>query len=259
MEMQELHRNILALTPEISTAHHPLGVSRHVEHSSSHPRATGIAASQVISPRIVYEGLYRAPRSKTRTQLQGELAELLAQHEADKQYRRDARARAATNPVTDQEFRFWISVVCGKMRDRFKQARRGFRTLDEDHSGKLHRDEFQKLVRFFNLECMPDGVFDRLLEYTDQDGEHHEPSIPPLAPRNYKAAMPIRLSDPDSHPRCAHVHARSRTGSGSVDFEEFAKLCEDGVDGLRASSQPLATLSKKSRRKKIADSRGEAP
>ena len=90
------------------------------------------------------------------------------------QYEKDRRRSAATAnmaAVTQSEFDFWFGVLCGKIKDRFMHVRRAFRILDEDKSGKLDRPEFRMLLRMFNLESAPEGVFDRLVQMTDESGD----------------------------------------------------------------------------------------
>ena len=49
-----------------------------------------------------------------------------------------------------------------KMTTRFSELRRAFRTLDEDASGSLDRDEFKQVLVMFNLG-IPDRVCSRSL------------------------------------------------------------------------------------------------
>jgi len=163
-EFYALRREVEARTPY---SLHPLG---EVPCHKNLKGYTGIGAAQLISPRSLYGGPYRAPPVKTRKQLELELAQMEAEEAAIRRHREEAKLRAAANPVDDAALKHWLTILSGKLRERFKEMRRSFRMLDEDKSGRLNRAEFHKLLRFFNLECVPDGVFDRLLEFTDRDG-----------------------------------------------------------------------------------------
>ena len=66
-----------------------------------------------------------------------------------------------TGPVetgpSDEDIEYWFKIMQEKMTTRFAELRRAFRTLDEDASGALERDEFKNVLVMFNLG-IPDKV-----------------------------------------------------------------------------------------------------
>ena len=44
---------------------------------------------------------------------------------------------------TDDDVEYWFKIMQEKMTTRFSELRRAFRTLDEDASGSLEREEFK--------------------------------------------------------------------------------------------------------------------
>ena len=169
LEYYKLKEQLRAHTP-LGTQVHPLGTACKLNWPSRLSGHSGVGAKDLLSPRLhIHDGPRRAPPVMTRQQIERELAGIKEEQARLEKDSLQAKERAARNPVSDEMFRFWLGVITGKLRDRFKQMRRGFRALDEDKSGKLSRKEFHRMLRYFNLEHVPDGVFDRLLEYTDKD------------------------------------------------------------------------------------------
>ena len=70
----------------------------------------------------------------------------------------------------DEEVEYWFKIMQEKMTTRFAELRRAFRTLDEDASGHLDRDEFKNLLVMFNLG-IPNGVMEKLIDLADYDGD----------------------------------------------------------------------------------------
>ena len=58
---------------------------------------------------------------------------------------------------SDEDVEYWFKIMQEKMTTRFSELRRAFRTLDEDASGALDRDEFKQVLVMFNLG-IPDRV-----------------------------------------------------------------------------------------------------
>ena len=50
------------------------------------------------------------------------------------------------------------------------QVRRAFRLLDEDCNGFLSADEFKRILAMFNMQSMPDPVFNRIIQLIDKNG-----------------------------------------------------------------------------------------
>lgn len=73
--------------------------------------------------------------------------------------------------ASDKDFVHWFGVLQSKMKDRFTEVRRAFRLLDEDFSGCLSVTEFKKVLAMFNLDHVPDAVFERILDLVDEDGD----------------------------------------------------------------------------------------
>lgn len=67
-----------------------------------------------------------------------------------------AAAKAVDGP-SDEDVEYWFKIMQEKMTTRFSELRRAFRTLDEDASGSLDRDEFKQVLVMFNLG-IPDRV-----------------------------------------------------------------------------------------------------
>ena len=64
--------------------------------------------------------------------------------------------KAADGP-SDEDVEYWFKIMQEKMTTRFSELRRAFRTLDEDASGSLDREEFKQVLVMFNLG-IPDRV-----------------------------------------------------------------------------------------------------
>lgn len=78
---------------------------------------------------------------------------------------------AAAGPqVGDDEIEYWFKIMQEKMTTRFAELRRAFRTLDEDASGNLDRQEFKTVLIMFNLG-IPDAVMEKLIDLADYDGD----------------------------------------------------------------------------------------
>ena len=66
---------------------------------------------------------------------------------------------AAAEGPSDEDVEYWFKIMQEKMTTRFSELRRAFRTLDEDASGSLDREEFKQVLIMFNLgiprHCTP--------------------------------------------------------------------------------------------------------
>jgi len=74
------------------------------------------------------------------------------------------------NGPKQEDVQYWFKVMQDKMTTRFAELRRAFRTLDEDASGSLEREEFQKMLIMFNLG-IPANVIEKLIDLADFDGD----------------------------------------------------------------------------------------
>jgi len=81
-----------------------------------------------------------------------------------------ATKSAAADGPSDEDVEYWFKIMQEKMTTRFSELRRAFRTLDEDASGALDRDEFKQVLVMFNLG-IPDRVMNKLIDLADFDGD----------------------------------------------------------------------------------------
>jgi len=72
--------------------------------------------------------------------------------------------------VKNEEVDYYFKIMQEKMHTRFAELRRAFRSLDEDASGSLDRDEFKQVLVMFNLG-IPDRVMEKLIDLADFDGD----------------------------------------------------------------------------------------
>ena len=67
-----------------------------------------------------------------------------------------------------------LRAAHGKIRDhfttRFTEVRRGFRLLDEDHSGHLTKEEMRAVIMMFNLD-IKHHLLTKIIEVADVDGD----------------------------------------------------------------------------------------
>jgi Ca2+-binding EF-hand superfamily protein len=80
------------------------------------------------------------------------------------------KAAVVHDAKLDEEVAHWFKIMQEKMTTRFAELRRAFRTLDEDASGELDREEFKQVMNMFNLG-VPDRVMDKLIDLADFDGD----------------------------------------------------------------------------------------
>ena len=81
-----------------------------------------------------------------------------------------ATKSAAADGPSDEDVEYWFKIMQEKMTTRFSELRRAFRTLDEDASGSLDREEFKQVLVMFNLG-IPDRVMNKLIDLADFDGD----------------------------------------------------------------------------------------
>ena len=71
------------------------------------------------------------------------------------------------------------------METRFTQIRKAFRTMDEDKTGTVSREELKQVLMDMNLAISPE-VVTALIDLADVDGDgEHPPTsrcLPPAAP-----------------------------------------------------------------------------
>lgn len=83
----------------------------------------------------------------------------------------DAGPKQATGPiVTEKELVAAHTKIRNHFATRFTEVRRGFRLLDEDHSGKLSYGEMKAVLMMFNLD-ISGKVLSKLIEIADMDGD----------------------------------------------------------------------------------------
>jgi len=80
-------------------------------------------------------------------------------------------AEPPTPRASDKETAYWFGILVSKMKDRFTEVRRAFRILDDDMNGFLSRAEFKGVLKMFNLDIIPDAVFERILQLIDKNGD----------------------------------------------------------------------------------------
>ena len=69
-----------------------------------------------------------------------------------------------------EEVAYWFGMIQNKMKDKFAEVRRAFRSLDADASGQLDMNEFKAMLIMFNLGTVPDIVINAIYKMTDFDG-----------------------------------------------------------------------------------------
>jgi len=71
------------------------------------------------------------------------------------------------------------------METRFTQIRKAFRTMDEDKTGTVSREELKQVLMDMNLAISPE-VVTALIDLADVDGDGKHPpasrGLPPAAP-----------------------------------------------------------------------------
>jgi len=72
--------------------------------------------------------------------------------------------------ASSEEVAYWFAIIQNKMKDRFSEVRKAFRSLDADASGQLDPDEFKRMLEMFNLEKVPDLIISTIYKLTDFDG-----------------------------------------------------------------------------------------
>jgi len=80
-------------------------------------------------------------------------------------------AAITRSSVPQEEIAEWFSKIQNKMKDRFSEVRRAFRSLDKDASGELDRSEFKQMLDMFNMHAVPNAVIDEIYKLTDFDGD----------------------------------------------------------------------------------------
>ena len=73
-------------------------------------------------------------------------------------------------PRSDEEIRRAGRIVKNHMETRFTQIRKAFRTMDEDKTGTVSRDELKQVLMDMNLAITADVVA-ALIDIADVDGD----------------------------------------------------------------------------------------
>lgn len=71
--------------------------------------------------------------------------------------------------ITEKELKTAHAKIRDHFATRFTEVRRGFRLLDEDHSGRLTRDELKAVLMMFNLDIKA-HLIDKIIDIADADG-----------------------------------------------------------------------------------------
>jgi len=71
--------------------------------------------------------------------------------------------------ITEKELKASHDKIRNHFATRFTEVRRGFRLLDEDHSGRLDRDELKAVLMMFNLD-IKSHLVDKIIDIADADG-----------------------------------------------------------------------------------------
>ncbi len=86
---------------------------------------------------------------------------------------------------SDEELRRAGRIIKNHMETRFTQIRKAFRTMDEDKTGTVSREELKQVLMDMNLAISPE-VVTALIDLADVDGDGaHPPAsrcLPPAAP-----------------------------------------------------------------------------
>ena len=78
---------------------------------------------------------------------------------------------SAKGPViTEKELKASHDKIRNHFATRFTEVRRGFRLLDEDHSGRLSRDELKAVLMMFNLDIKA-HLIEKIIDIADADGD----------------------------------------------------------------------------------------
>ena len=101
----------------------------------------------------------------------GKLAPLRREREVVEVVEEDkARSPVKDEMPLEEDVMYWFSQIQNKMRDRFAEVRRAFRSLDADASGHLEFNEFREMLTMFNLNNMPENCIKRIFQLADFDG-----------------------------------------------------------------------------------------
>ena len=83
---------------------------------------------------------------------------------------------------SDDELRRAGRIIKNHMETRFTQIRKAFRTMDEDKTGTVSRDELKQVLMDMNLAIGPE-VVSALIDLADVDGDgEHRPTLHPPPP-----------------------------------------------------------------------------
>ena len=86
---------------------------------------------------------------------------------------------------SDEELRRAGRIIKNHMETRFTQIRKAFRTMDEDKTGTVSREELKQVLMDMNLAISPE-VVTALIDLADVDGDGEHPpasrGLPPAAP-----------------------------------------------------------------------------
>lgn len=101
----------------------------------------------------------------------GALPPLRRNRKAEKVETKQAVKVVKTEEQADpEEVAYWFGMIQNKMKDKFAEVRRAFRSLDADASGQLDMNEFKAMLIMFNLGNVPDIVINAIYKMTDFDG-----------------------------------------------------------------------------------------
>jgi len=150
--------------------------------------------------------------------------------------------------VKDSDVEYWFKIMQEKMTTRFAELRRAFRTLDEDASGSLEREEFKQVLVMFNLG-IPDKVMDKMIDLADFDGDgtinFAEFARIFTAEDVLNMKQTVQAVDTDAHAAKVRYQA-SQGGKGKLDKEtgENVKLRRTGpgLEKMRKAHRTLRNI-----------------
>jgi len=143
------------------------------------PRKLVASSADDGSPREVQWQQYVKALEPVHPRVQADAAKRAAARRAEHSRRaaEASRVSAAGSAVktsgpliTEKELKAAHDKIRNHFATRFTEVRRGFRLLDEDHSGRLSRDELKAVLMMFNLDIKA-HLIEKIIDIADADGD----------------------------------------------------------------------------------------
>jgi hypothetical protein len=176
---------------------------------SNSPRSSRIVSSKGEdgSPREVQWQEYIKALEPVHPRTAQDAANRAAKRRADASRRSAAAAAAGAagaasllsskGPViTEKELKAAHDKIRNHFATRFTEVRRGFRLLDEDHSGRLDRTELKAVLMMFNLDIKA-HLLEKIIDIADADGSG---DIDYAEFAQYETPDPNPTPEPSPHP-----------------------------------------------------------